>query len=338
MPGRAARAAVAYAGLAYACVVYACMAAAPALGADSAVILMYHRFGEDGQPSTNIRIAEFEAHLRELSSGSYNVRSLVEVLNAIRDGKPLPDRTIAITIDDGYASVHSEAWPRLKAAKLPFTIFIATTPIDGKTKGMMSWDQIRELAQDGVGIGAHTLTHLHMVEADDQRNRDELVRAGARIAEELGKPADIFAYPYGEASQHVMTLVKEAGYRFALGQHSGVAHPTMNDLYIPRFAVNESYGDLARLRLVLNALPVPVADVTPYFGFTVTDEDARIRAMSCYSSSEGRMKVEPLGEHRVEVRFARPLPAGRASRVNCTMPGPDGRWRWHGTAFYVPKN
>ena len=323
-------------------------AAAPAVAAESAVILMYHRFGEDAHPATNIRIAEFEAHIRELSSGAYKVLPLIEVLTAIRAGRPLPDRAVAITIDDGYASVYAEAWPRLQRANLPFTIFIPTTPIDGRTKGVMSWDQIREMAAAGVGIGAHTLTHLHMVEADDARNREELARANKRIAEELARPAEIFAYPYGEASRHVMNLVKEAGYRFALGYHSGVANSTMDDFYIPRFAVNETYGDIARLRLVLNALALPVADVTPAdpavretnppnLGFTIGDEVGRIGTMTCYASSEGRVKVEALGERRVEVRFAKPLPAGRASRVNCTMPGPDGRWRWHGTAFYVPK-
>ena len=145
-----------------------------------------------------------------------------------------------------------------------------------------------------------------------------------------------------------MALTKAAGYRFALGQHSGVAHPTMNDFYIPRFAINESYGDMARFRLVLNALPIAATDVTPEdpaviqtnppnLGFTLAGDAQRANRLTCYASSEGRVKVETLGDRRVEVRFTKPLPAGRASRVNCTMPGPDGRWRWFGTAFYVPK-
>ena len=326
----------------------AAFAVAPALAAESAVIILYHRFGEDEYPSTNIRLAEFDAHIKELTSGGYTVLPLIDVLSAIRDGKPLPERAVAITIDDAFASIYSEAWPRLKKAKLPFTIFVATEPIDSKSSGMMSWDQLRELAANGVGIGAHSVTHLHMVEADDARNRRELAESNRRIAEELGKPAEIFAYPYGEASAHVIALAKEAGYRFALGQHSGVVDASGNDYFLPRFAINEAYGEISRLKLILNALPIAVADVTPRdplvtqpnppnFGFTVVGEYPRVGAISCYSSSEGRVKAERLGERRFEIRFARPLPVGR-NRVNCTMPGPDERWRWYGAAFYVPKN
>jgi poly-beta-1,6-N-acetyl-D-glucosamine N-deacetylase len=322
---------------------------APAvMAAESAVILMYHRFGEDSQPTTNIKLAEFEAHIRELTSGPYSVLPLLHVLSAIREGRALPERTVAITIDDGYASAYTQAWPRLRDAKLPFTLFLSTAPIDARNRGMMTWEQIRELAKAGVGIGAHTITHLHMVEASEARNKEELMRANKRIAEETGKAAEIFAYPYGETSREIMRLTKEAGYRFALGDHSGVADPTMDDFYIPRFGMNESYSDLARLRLVLNALPVPATDLTPNdpllarpnppnLGFTLAG-DARASRMSCFASSEGRVKAEVLGERRVEVRFAKALPAGKTSRINCTMPGPDGRWRWFGTAFYVPKS
>jgi hypothetical protein len=93
------------------------LATAPvALAADSAVFLMYHRFGEDAYPSTNVRIEQFEAHVAELTSGKYNVMPVGEILGALRSGKSLPDRTIGITIDDAYLSVYKEAWPRLKAA------------------------------------------------------------------------------------------------------------------------------------------------------------------------------------------------------------------------------
>ena len=73
----------------------------PAAAADSAVILIYHRFGEIAFPSTNIRLAQFEAHIAELSSGPYTVMSVPDIVAAIRQGRELPDRTVGITIDDG---------------------------------------------------------------------------------------------------------------------------------------------------------------------------------------------------------------------------------------------
>src|SRR5690606_13471625 len=88
----------------------------PAAAADSAVVLMYHRFGEDAFPATNIRLAQFEAHLEELKRGDYTVLPVPEIVAAIRSGRDLPERTIGITIDDGYRSIYTQAWPRLRAA------------------------------------------------------------------------------------------------------------------------------------------------------------------------------------------------------------------------------
>ena len=119
----------------------------PAEAADSAVVFMYHRFGETSWPSTNIRIDQFEAHLKELSEGGYKVLALPTILSALKRGEELPDKTIALTIDDAYLSVYTAAWPRLKAARFPFTLFVATNPIDANLRNYMNWDQIRELAR-----------------------------------------------------------------------------------------------------------------------------------------------------------------------------------------------
>lgn len=311
------------------------------------MILTYYRFGEEAYASTNTKLAEFDAHLKELTSGRYNVLPLLDVLSAIRARQALPERTVAITLDDGFASAYAHAWPRLRAARLPFSVFVTTGPIDAKSKGLMNWDQLRELAKSGVAIGAQTRTHLHMIEASDERNLDEMAASNKRIADEIGKAPELFSYPYGEASARVMALAKEAGYRFALGQYSGVANPTMDDFHVPRFGVNESSGDFARFQLVVNALPLRVADVSPTdplvtgsnppaFGFTVTEGLSRIAGIRCFASSEGRVRVERLGAERIEVRLAKPLGPGR-TRLNCTMPGPDGRWHWYGTSFYVPR-
>ncbi|MDH5410757.1 MAG: polysaccharide deacetylase family protein, partial [Alphaproteobacteria bacterium] len=109
---------------------------AVAAAADSAVFLMYHRFGEDIYPATNVRIEQFEAHITELTKGPYTVLPASEIVAALQSGKELPDRTVGITIDDAYLSVYTEAWPRLKAAGLPFTLFVATDAVDKGYGGM----------------------------------------------------------------------------------------------------------------------------------------------------------------------------------------------------------
>lgn len=323
-----------------------CLGAPAAFAADSAVILTYYRFGEENFATTNIKLAEFDAQLKELTSGRYAVLPLLDVLTSIRSGKPLPERTVAITMDDAFASVYAHAWPRLRAAKLPFTVFVATAAVEAKAKGMMSWDQLRELAKAGVAIGAQTATHLHMVEADEVKNRDELARSNARIAAEIGVAPALFAYPYGEASLAVMRLVREAGYKFALGQYSGVANSTMDDFFVPRFGVNEASGDFNRFRTVLNALPLKVADVAPAdplvvkpnppaFGFTLVGETERMHGLSCFMANGTRIRTERL-DARIEARFDKALPQGR-TRLNCTVSGGDGRVRWFGTSFYVAR-
>jgi peptidoglycan/xylan/chitin deacetylase (PgdA/CDA1 family) len=310
-----------------------------------AVVTMYHRFGENDYPSTNIRIAQFEEHLEELKNERYRVRPLPEIIKALKTGKPLADHTIAITVDDAFLSVYEHAWPRLKAAGLPFTLFVATGVIDRKVQGYMNWDQIRELNDAGVTIGSQTKSHPHMTTLDRQALKRELAESNQRFVEELKEKPALFAYPYGEHSLMVRKAVADAGFEAAFGQHSGVAHGGMDTLTLPRFALNERYGGIDRFRLVTNALPLPVSDVLPKdpllsenppaFGFTLDSSIGNPASLSCFASSEGETHLEYL-EQRVEVRLKQPFPPGR-SRINCTMPGPDNRWRWFGTQFVVPE-
>jgi len=318
--------------------------------ASSAVIFMYHRFGEDEYPSTNIRIEQFEAHIRELKSGPYTVLPVPEIVDALKAGRELPERTIGITIDDAYASTYRQAWPRLREAGLPFTLFVATEPVDQNHSNYMTWDQVRELAGAGVTIGHHTASHPHMPKADAAANQKELDEATRRYREELDQTPSLFAYPYGETSLAIMGQVRKAGLIAAFGQHSGVAGKGEDFFYLPRYSLNENYGAIDRFRLTANALPLAVTGVTPddpligpeggpgnppAIGFTVTDKIEGLERMGCFLSHEGKAAVQILGGERVEIRAKTPFPKGR-TRLNCTLPGPDGRWRWLGRQFYRP--
>lgn len=320
-----------------------------AAGENGAVVFMYHRFGESGHPSTNITLDQFERHLAELISGRYHLMAVPDIVAAIRAGRDLPDRAIGITIDDAYESVYTEAWPRLRRAGLPFTVFVSTEPVDKGLDGFMSWSEVRELANAGVTIGNHTVSHLHMPHFDSRRNAAELRISTERFREELGRSPALFAFPYGEASAALKDMVKEAGFTAAFGQHSGVIYSGVDELYLPRFALNERYGSMDRFRLAANALPLKVKEITPRevllspdtnpprFGFTVFGEAlSELAALACYASGQGKTRLVRLGEHRIETRLDRPFPPGRA-RINCTMPTRYGRWRWFGMQFVVPR-
>ncbi|MBT3359530.1 MAG: polysaccharide deacetylase family protein [Rhodospirillales bacterium] len=320
-----------------------------AFAADSAVVLMYHRFGETKYPSTNVTIEQFEAHLAELKSGGYTVVPVPEILASLRSGKPLPERAVGITVDDAYLSVFEHAWPRFRDAGLPFTLFIATDPVDrasaGRKAGYMNWDQVREMKAGGVTIGSQTASHLHMASSSEAKNRGDLGRSNARFAKELGEMPTLFAYPYGEAGLDVARIVGEQGFTAAFGQHSGAIGPDHDFFFLPRFALNENYGSLDRFRLVTGTLPLSVSDETPAdpligdnnppaIGFTVAAGHKRLGQMSCFLSPE-KVRIERLGDFRFEIRIDNPLPKGR-TRLNCTLPAGKGRWHWYGRQFFFP--
>jgi peptidoglycan/xylan/chitin deacetylase (PgdA/CDA1 family) len=312
-----------------------------ARAADHATILMYHRFGEDRYPSTNVRIEQFEEHLEILASGPYNVWPLEQIVDHLLTGKPLPDRTVAITIDDAYLSVFEEAFPRLRDRGFHATLFVATRPVDRNLGGYMSWKQLREWQAAGFGIGSQTQTHPHMHRLSIEANREELRISNERFLAELGIRPTLFAYPYGEYNLDVIDLVKAAGFAAAFGQNSGVAHGYDGFFELPRFAMNEQYGNRERLELAINGLPLKVSEIVPadvvlrenppLYGFTLAPDMDQGRQLRCFNSKYGKLDVAIIGR-RAEIRMPGPL-VGKRARVNCTMPGPNNRWRWFGRQF-----
>lgn len=313
---------------------------------DGASVIMYHRFGENDYPSTNTRLEQLDAHIEELKNGEYTLLSLGEIVRRLKSGEGFPEKSVGVTIDDAYRSVYTEAWPRFKEAGIPFTLFVATNPVDRGLKRYMTWNMIREIAADPlVTIGSQTATHLHMIDSGEARNRQDLEVSNKRFQEELGYVPELIAYPYGEFSKDVIQLSQDMGFVAGFGQHSGAFGANDNIFTLPRFAMNENYGDVARLRTAAQSLPVPAGDVTPNdtvvdpannppaLGFTVPMDLKRMDQLACFSNHEGKLQVERLGP-RVEVRMKEPLPKGR-TRINCTMPAGEGRWRWFGKLLYV---
>jgi peptidoglycan/xylan/chitin deacetylase (PgdA/CDA1 family) len=341
-PGARARAArrLAALGLALAFAAGPCGAAEPM----SAVIFAYRHFGDDPDPSSTISVEQFEAHLKELRSGGYTVLPVTDIVAALRDGKKLPDHTVGLTIDDAHVSVYTLAWPRLRAAGLPFTLFVSTETLDGGG-ARMTWDELRELADAGVAIGNQTASYPHMIEQGRADNVGQILRAQDQLRSVLGAPPKLFAYPYGEFTTALRDLVAHMGFDAAFGLQSGVVHAQADRFALPRFTLNDAYGSIERFRLSADALPLLVTDVTPadgmadgnppHFGFTVDPAMGELDQLACFASGLGRAELENVGGRRVELRLAEPLAAGR-TRINCTLPGADGRWRWFGAQLSIP--
>lgn len=313
-----------------------------------ASIFLYHRFGEDRYPSTSIRIEQFESHLAFLAENHYEVWPLERIVDYLDQGKALPARTVAITVDDAYLSVYEQAYPRLKALGWPFTVFVSTEPVDRNLKDYMSWEQMRKMARHGARYGNHSASHAHLVrrapDEDDaqwrRRIRREVETAQQRLRAELGVTEKLFAYPYGEFDQALADLIAEAGY-VGFGQQSGPVGRHTDRRAIPRFPMSEPYAELADFRLKARTLAMPLSEVTPWDPLRGTPDRPRLELtfsaplkraseVRCYVTGQGLAAVEWLdaGFTRLAVRAERPLPAGR-SRYNCTVPASDGQFYWY---------
>ena len=311
-----------------------------------AVIFAYARFGDDQYGPGNITLDQFDAHLAELADGGHTVLPLPVLLEKLRDGAPLPDHAVALTIDDAHRSVYAEAFPRLKAAGVPFTLFVAPDPIDNGAESHMTWAQLREVVRSGVTIGVLPAAGLSMPQRTVQQNASDLARAVQRVEEELGVKPALLAYPFGSYGAAIRELAQRQGFAAAFTQSSGVVHVRSDRLALPRFVMNEAFGGIDRFRLAANALPLPVADVTPAdpvltqnppsIGFTVAAGIGDLDRLACFVAGQGRTGLERLDGNRIELRIGEEFPPGR-TRLNCTLPAGEGRWRWFGMQFFVPE-
>ena len=316
---------------------------------DSVVGLIYHRFGENKYPATSVSLEQLDMQINALTSGKYNVIPLITAVNAMLVGKKLPPRSIVITVDDAFTSFYEYGWPKFKAANLPVTLFLTTFPIDNNYKGLISWDNLRKMKQEGLDIQAHSHNHYHLTNLDDNAMKYQVKTSQQRIKQELGINSKIFAYPYGEASSRLMKHVKNAGFIAAFGQHSGGMTSHSNKLYLPRFPINMSYGNKGRFQQVINSIGLPVADMMPVdpslqnnkytnppsIGFTIAENIKNTSNIACYHSKIGMIKgMQWLGQKRIELRFSQAFNHGR-TRINCTIPAKNGRWYWLGMQYYV---
>ena len=317
-------------------------------------MLIYHRFGEADLPSTNVTLEQLENHIELIKSGAYTTLSVSDLEPILKQGAPMPDQGLVFTADDAFRSFMTEAWPRLKAAGIPATLFISTDPVDNATPNSryLTWDDVRALKADGVEIGHHGAGHIHLPRIPLEQAIADIERASEVFMRELGEVPDIFAYPYGEYNADLAKYLEEQGFKIALAQYSSAIDERSDPYALPRFPMNERYGDTARFRLVSRALALPAKDILPrdpelslennppLFGFTVSQNIPNLSSLNCYPSHLGEpAKIETLpsetGSLRLEVRFEKPFPKGR-SRINCTMQDRSGRWYWFGRPFFVP--
>lgn len=212
-------------------------------------VLMYHAVATDPDDATRALSVAPEAFAEQMALIAE--RGLTPVDTAAlaahwRSGRPLPDRPVLITFDDGYEGVHRHALPELTRHGFPATLFVTTGWLRGPyatgaaPDRMLDWDQVRALADAGVEIGGHTHSHPQLDQLDDHRLRTELIHSKEILSDQLGRTPVSFAYPFGYSSRRVRQAVRETGYAQALAVGNGLARRAQGPYALRRLTVRRS--------------------------------------------------------------------------------------------------
>lgn len=198
------------------------------------VILMYHSVGHRTPRSLPPDV--FERHLRALKQAF----ELVPV-RQLRSASAAPQGNVAcVSFDDGYRDNYEQAAPILTRLGVPATFFVATGFLGGTLHTryaafpMMSPAQVRELADTGFEIGAHTVSHTPLTRLSSAEARDEITTSKRFLEDLLGAEIQSFAYPRGDHDVRVRTLVEEEGFRAAVTTREHLVRAGADWLALPR--------------------------------------------------------------------------------------------------------
>jgi peptidoglycan/xylan/chitin deacetylase (PgdA/CDA1 family) len=164
---------------------------------------------------------EFEQQMRFLSQKGFRCLGLSEVVDNWQQGKPQPDHSFVLTFDDGYIDNFENVSPILKKFGFTATIFVVVKPVEDGNKDYLSWQEMRELAQNPFTFGSHTLTHPRLSSQDHRTIERELDESKKIIEDRLGQPVDMLAYPYGDSNERIQEIACRIGYRAACGMTWG---------------------------------------------------------------------------------------------------------------------
>lgn len=318
---------------------------------EAAVVLQYHHVDDKSPPSTSISPELFEKHLEYIEENGFEVWSLPDVVEHLKASKPLPDKVVSITFDDAYRSIYQSAYPMLRDRGWPFTIFVATQPVEQKLSSFITWAELKEMSKNGATIANHTHSHAHLVRqlAEEntatwlQRVREEITRPERLIEKNLGKTEKLFAYPYGEYTAEVQALLKELGYT-AFGQQSGAVGQDLDMTALPRFPMTNVFGAMSQFKTKVASLPMAAKKLAPDLKIVTGDalaEGLSIQFTKQYAGITCFFEGQPLKlkqtRESIVIEAFPVLPVGR-SRINCTAPSEElGRFYWFSHAWIKPK-
>lgn len=198
-------------------------------------VLLYHKFDEADSPSTSVSSDMFDAQMRYLKEHHYCVMSMDELYGCISGEIPMPEKGVVITIDDGYLSEYTKAFPILKKYGYPFTIFVFTHAVGADN--YMDWGQLMEVCRNRGQVGSHTHIHPHLVDIPYGKVEQELKVSKEIIEKHLGTKIKWFAYPFGDYDDQIRSIASSLGYDLMLTSDPGnVSSHCLPDM-VPRQAI-----------------------------------------------------------------------------------------------------
>lgn len=248
---------------------------AAATGRAPAVVLYYHRIADDRANSWTVSHHTFARQIDWLAR-RFPLVSLEEAQRRIQSGHNTR-ACVSITFDDGYADNCRKAIPLLIERRIPFTYFVTLSNIlegkpfahdvaQGNRFRPNDPAEIREMAEAGVEIGAHTYDHRDLGRVTDEGElRREVVEAGRELQDLVGRPVRYFAFPFGlreNLTSRAFQLAREAGYRAACSAYGGYNFPGDDPFHLQRIAVDD---DMIRLKNRVTVDPRHVG--TPRFEY-----------------------------------------------------------------------
>jgi poly-beta-1,6-N-acetyl-D-glucosamine N-deacetylase len=317
------------------------------LNIDEGIItLMYHRFEENKYPSTNIKNEIFLQHLEEINNSNIEFITYQKFEKLIET--EINQNYLLLTIDDAFESFYINAWPLLKDKKIPFILFVSTREV-GKF-GYMTWNQIKEVESSKLAtIGNHSHSHEYLIDWNEKKIKDDLSNSIKIFKKQLGYSPEVFSYPFGEYSSELKNIVSDLKFKFAFGQHSGVIDKSKDFLELPRFPINEKYGELKRFKTILQTLPFPYKNIFPENRYLKKEDnppEVRINFyenlinldnLNCYSN-EGNVwrksDIQFVNENEIVILLKEKFKSERG-RINCSLQGGKNKWRWLGIQYVL---
>lgn len=217
-------------------------------------VLNYHKV--DNLPiALSITPDEFDRQMAFLARHGYHTITPDQLLGYLQKGRPLPEKPVLITFDDGYVDNYLNAFPIMKKYGFTATIFLVTNDV-GRDPRFINWQQAKEMQQAGFVFGSHTVHHRQLTKISPEQTLAELQQSRRDLAEHLGQAPLCLAYPGGYYDLTVEHLVRQAGYRAAFTVRFGVVDQDSDVYALERIPLFQSGHTFRSFLFRLNGAPV----------------------------------------------------------------------------------